>query len=199
MEPLHLIVGLGNPGADYAKTRHNAGFLVVETLAARWKSDWNNERKFVSRVAKAGYHGKKVLLCEPQTFMNLSGEAVGGLMNFYQLPLTQLVVVVDDADLPLGEIRLRPGGSSGGHHGLESIEQHLATREFARLRIGIGRKDGARQITNYVLGKFEKTEHEVLEKVLERTVSQIECWLDAGIQKAMSQFNGAISPKNEDQ
>jgi PTH1 family peptidyl-tRNA hydrolase len=120
-------------------------------------------------------------------------------MNFYQLPLTQLVVVVDDADLPLGEIRMRPGGSSGGHHGLESIEQHLATREFARLRIGIGRKDGARQITNYVLGKFEKTEHEVLEKVLERAVSQIDCWLDAGIQKAMSQFNGAVSPKKEDQ
>jgi PTH1 family peptidyl-tRNA hydrolase len=199
MEPLHLIVGLGNPGADYAKTRHNAGFLVVETLAGRWKSDWTNERKFASRVAKGGYDGKKVLLCEPQTFMNLSGEAVGGLMNFYQLPLMQLVVVVDDADLPLGEIRLRPGGSSGGHHGLESIEQHLATREFARLRIGIGRKDGARQITNYVLGKFEKTENEVLEKVLERAVSQIECWLGAGIQKAMSQFNGAVSPKNEDQ
>lgn len=199
MEPLHLIVGLGNPGADYAKTRHNAGFLLVEKLAAQWKGEWANERKFAARIARAGHAGKKILLCEPQTFMNLSGEAVGGLTKFYQLPLAQLVVVVDDADLPLGEIRLRPGGSSGGHHGLESIEQHLATREFARLRIGIGRKDGARQITGHVLGKFDADENRVLGQVLERAANQLECWLDAGIQKAMSQFNGAISPKKEDQ
>lgn len=199
MEPLHLIVGLGNPGADYAKTRHNAGFLLVEKLAMQWKSGWTNERKFASRIAKATHNGKKILLGEPQTYMNLSGEAVGSLTSFYQLPLTQLMVVVDDADLPLGEIRLRPGGSSGGHHGLESIEQHLATREFARLRIGIGRKDGGRQITGHVLGKFDAAESAVLETVLERAAGQIECWLDAGIQKAMSQFNGAASPKNEDQ
>jgi len=130
--------------------------------------------------------------------MNQSGSAVQALTAYYKAPLGRLLVVLDDADLGLGEIRLRAQGSSGGHHGLESIEQHLATREFARLRIGIGRKDGARQITNYVLGKFEKTEHEVLEKVLERAVSQIECWLGAGIQKAMSQFNGVVSPTNEE-
>ncbi|HTV76235.1 MAG TPA: aminoacyl-tRNA hydrolase, partial [Candidatus Baltobacteraceae bacterium] len=155
MEQLHLIVGLGNPGAEYAKTRHNAGFLLVEKLATRWKTDWTNERKFRARIAKAGYNGRRVLLCQPQTFMNLSGETVGAVKDFYQLPLKQLMVAVDDADLPLGEIRLRAGGSSGGHHGLESIEQHLASREFARLRIGIGRKDGSREITNYVLGKFD--------------------------------------------
>jgi len=106
-------------------------------------------------------------------------------------------VAVDDADLPFGEIRLRPGGSSGGHHGLESIEQHLGSREFARLRIGIGRKDGARQITNYVLGKFEPAEQELLQKILERAANQVECWLAAGLQKAMSQFNGVIDSKNE--
>jgi len=194
MEPLHLIVGLGNPGADYAKTRHNAGFLLVEKLAEQRKSGWTNERKFVARVARGEKLGKKFLLAEPQTFMNLSGETVGGLVKFYQLPLAQLLVAVDDADLPLGEIRLRPGGSSGGHHGLESIEQHLGTREFARLRIGIGRRDGAREITNFVLGRFEAAETAVLEKVLERAANQIECWLDAGLQKAMSQFNGTISP-----
>ena len=191
---MHLIVGLGNPGADYAKTRHNAGFLLVEKLAEQGKAGWTNERKFVARVARGEKAGKKFLLAEPQTFMNLSGETVGALVKFYQLPLAQLLVTVDDADLPLGEIRLRPGGSSGGHHGLESIEQHLGTREFARLRIGIGRRDGTREITNFVLGKFDAAETAVLEKVLERAAGQIECWLDAGLQKAMSQFNGTISP-----
>ena len=194
---MHLIVGLGNPGAEYAQTRHNAGFLLVEKLAAQWKADWTNERKFKARMAKSERQGKRVLLCEPQTFMNLSGETVGDVAGFYQLPLPQLIVAVDDADLPFGEIRLRPGGSSGGHHGLESIEQHLGSREFARLRIGIGRKDGARQITNYVLGKFEPAEKELLEKILERAANQVECWLAAGLQKAMSQFNGVIDSKNE--
>ena len=198
MENVFLIVGLGNPGAEYAKTRHNAGFLLVEKLAAQWKTDWANERKFNARIAKAERSGKRILLCEPQTFMNLSGETVGALKDFYQLQLGQLLVMVDDADLPFGEIRLRPGGSSGGHHGLESIEQHLGSREFARLRIGIGRKDSAREITDYVLGKFEKSENELLEKVLERAAGQIDCWLESGLQKAMSQFNGVIGPKNEE-
>jgi PTH1 family peptidyl-tRNA hydrolase len=197
MENVFLIVGLGNPGAEYAQTRHNAGFLLVERLAAKWKCEWTGERKFKARIARAERGGKKVLLCEPQTFMNLSGETVGALVNFYQLPLKQTLVTVDDADLPFGEIRLRAGGSSGGHHGLESIEQHLASREFARLRIGIGRKDGAREITDYVLGKFEKAESELLDKVLERATNQVETWLEAGIERAMSQFNGVVDSTNE--
>ena len=165
MENLHLIVGLGNPGAEYAQTRHNAGFLLVEKLAVRWNAGWTNERKFKARVARAERNGDRVLLCQPQTFMNLSGEAVGALKNFYQLPpQSELLVAVDDADLPLGEIRLRAGGSSGGHHGLESIEQHLGTREFARLRIGIGRVDGAREITDHVLGRFDAARSRVAGK-----------------------------------
>ena len=192
MEDLHLIVGLGNPGADYAKTRHNAGFMLAELLAKRWKSDWSSERKFQSRIAKGGCGGKRIVLCEPQTFMNLSGEAVGALVKFHQLPHGKVLVVVDDADLPLGEIRLRPGGSSGGHHGLESIESHLGTREFARLRIGIGRKDGTREITGHVLGKLGATEMAVMEKVLARAAGQVECLLAHGLQKAMSQFNGVL-------
>jgi peptidyl-tRNA hydrolase, PTH1 family len=198
MEPLHLIVGLGNPGAEYAKTRHNAGFLLVENLATKWKCDWANERKFRARIAKAEYDGKRILLCQPQTFMNLSGETVGALKNFYQLPLARILVAMDDADLPLGAIRLRPNGSSGGHHGLESVEQHLASREFARLKIGIGREDGSREITNHVLGKFDSAENELLGKVLNRATGQIECWLDAGIKKAMNQFNGVVDSKNEE-
>jgi PTH1 family peptidyl-tRNA hydrolase len=191
MENIFLIVGLGNPGADYAKTRHNAGFLLVEKLAAKWKCDWANEKKFRARIAKTEGNCKRILLCEPQTFMNLSGETVGALKKFYQLPLAQILIAADDADLPVGTIRLRANGSSGGHHGLESIEQHLTSREFARLKIGIGRKDGLREITNHVLGKFDSAENELMEKVLERAVSQIENWLDAGIEKAM-QLNGSV-------
>lgn len=197
MESVHLIVGLGNPGAEYAKTRHNAGFLLVEKLAVKWKSDWSNERKFAARVAKTERSGKRVLLCQPQMFMNLSGQTVGALTKYYQLPLNQVLVAVDDADLPFGEIRLRISGSSGGHHGLESIEQHVASREFARLRIGIGRQDGAREITNFVLGRFEEAENAMLEKVLDRASDQVECWLDGGIQKAMNQFNGVVDSTNE--
>jgi PTH1 family peptidyl-tRNA hydrolase len=198
MENLHLIVGLGNPGAEYAKTRHNAGFTLVELLAARWKADWANERRFSARVARAECNGVRVLLCQPQTYMNLSGEAVGALVNFYQLPLTGLLVVVDDADLPLGEIRLRANGGSGGHHGLESIGQHLGSGDFARLRLGIGRAAGAREITDHVLGRFDAGEAAKMEMVLGRAADQLECWLAAGIEKAMNQFNGVVDSANED-
>ncbi len=201
MENMYLIVGLGNPGADYAQTRHNAGFLLVERLAEHWRANWEVERKFQSRVAKAQRDGRRVLLMQPQTFMNLSGEAVSAVSGFYRVPPAQVLVAVDDADLPLGEIRLRPSGSSGGHHGLESMEQHLATREYPRLRIGIGRRDAAvREITGHVLGKFGADERELFAQVLAQAGEQIGCWLEAGIQKAMSQFNGPVKsqPQQKD-
>jgi len=191
MEDIFLIVGLGNPGAEYAGTRHNAGFWLVEKLAARWNCEWTNERKFRARMARTTRNGKRIFLCQPQTFMNLSGETVGAVMNFYRAPAAQLVVAADDADLPVGTLRLRPGGSSGGHHGLESVEQHLASREFARQKIGIGRKDGLREITGHVLGRFDAGESEVIKKVLDRAAVQVETWLDAGIEKAM-QLNGNV-------
>jgi len=198
MENLYLIVGLGNPGAEYARTRHNAGFLVADRLAERWQAGWTYEKKFNVRVASAQRNSRRVLLCEPQTYMNSSGEAVGAVVAFYRVPLSGLLVVVDDADLPLGEIRLRPGGSSGGHHGLESIEQHLGTRDYARLRIGIGRQQGARAIAGYVLGRFSSTEAPWVDRVLTVASDQAETWLEAGIAKAMSQFNGVVSdPANE--
>ncbi len=196
MENLYLIVGLGNPGAEYARTRHNAGFLVVERLAERWQASWNYEKKFNARLARAQCKGRRLLLCQPQTYMNSSGQTVGALMTFYQLPLTRLLVVVDDADLPLGGIRLRPGGSSGGHHGLESIERRLGTRDYARLRIGIGRQEAARQITAHVLGKFNSTETASVDKVLNAASEQVETWLEAGIQQAMSQFNRVPSDRD---
>lgn len=197
MEHLRLIVGLGNPGAEYAQTRHNAGFLLADALAARWRARWSLERKFQSRLARCGRGESRVLLCQPQTFMNASGEAVAALMRFYQATPAGLLVVVDDADLPLGEIRLRPGGGSGGHHGLESLAQHLGTQMFARLRIGIGRRSGrsgAREITGHVLGRFDADEAAALDEVLRAAADQVECWLDAGIQKAMNSFNGVVVP-----
>ena len=193
MENLYLIVGLGNPGAEYARTRHNAGFMVTERLAKRWRAEWTAARRFKARLARCQREGRRVVLCQPQTFMNASGQAVGAVVDFYQVPLQRLLVVVDDADLPLGGLRLRPGGSGGGHHGLESIEQRLGAREYARLRVGIGRQNGARQITGYVLSRFDSTEAALMDKVLTVAADQAETWLAAGIQKAMSQFNGLVA------
>jgi PTH1 family peptidyl-tRNA hydrolase len=189
---LYLIVGLGNPGKEYARTRHNAGFIVVDQLAKRWRADWKNEKKFGARIARAELSERQVLLCEPQTFMNSSGESVAAVVNFYQIALARVLVILDDADLPLGQVRLRPSGSSGGHHGLESIEQHLGLRDYARLRIGIGRTAGPREITDHVLGRFNSTEAELADKVFAVATDQAECWLNDGIQKAMNQFNGTI-------
>jgi PTH1 family peptidyl-tRNA hydrolase len=194
MENLRLIVGLGNPGREYAHTRHNAGFMVLDRLAERWKTRWAREKKFVARIAKANWNSERLILCEPETFMNASGEAVGTLMAFYRVPVDRLLVVVDDADLPVGEIRLRARGSSGGHHGLESIEQHLATREFARLRIGIGRgQTTVRQITGHVLAEFSRAERDLMDEVVARACDQIECWTQDGILQAMNRYNGVIA------
>ena len=192
MDNLHLIVGLGNPGAEYRRTRHNVGFAVVEKLAERWRAGWSTEKKFQAWLARGEREGRRVVLCRPQTYMNASGEAVQAVSGFYDVAPALVLVVVDDADLPLGHLRLRPRGSSGGHHGLESIERHLGTREYPRLRIGIGRLEGAREITGHVLGRFNSTEAAVVDKVLTVAADQAEAWLTAGIQKAMSQFNGAV-------
>jgi peptidyl-tRNA hydrolase, PTH1 family len=193
MESLRLIAGLGNPGAKYARTRHNVGFQLVERLAKQWQAAWKADKKFHANISRVERNSGPVILCEPQTFMNASGEAIGPLVNFYQVPFKQIVVAVDDADLPLGQIRMRMRGSSGGHHGLESIEKHLGTQDFARLRIGIGRTaDGQREITDYVLAPFSAAETILMDKVLMTAAEQIECWLNFGIEKAMSQFNGAV-------
>jgi PTH1 family peptidyl-tRNA hydrolase len=194
LENLLLIAGLGNPGPDYAATRHNIGFVLVERLAARWNAGWDARKRFNARLARLEREGQKVILCQPQTFMNASGEAVGAVARFYQLPPARTLIVLDDADLALGQIRLRPEGSSGGHHGLESIERQLGTRAYPRLRLGIGRRaDDDREITDYVLGRFSTAELKVMEEVLDRACQQVECWLSAGIQTAMNRFNGAVT------
>jgi peptidyl-tRNA hydrolase, PTH1 family len=200
MDLLYLIAGLGNPGSEYALTRHNAGFLAVERFGAKYLAEWKRESRFRARVARMAAGPNKVVLCEPETFMNLSGEAIAPLAGFFKVPTNRILVLVDDADLPLGQIRMRAEGSSGGHHGLESIEKNLGTRSFARQRIGIGRTERqGREIAGHVLGKFTADERELLERVLEQAVAQIDCYLAAGIEKAMSQFNGAVAPAKKEE
>ena len=194
MDNVHLIVGLGNPGREYAQTRHNCGFMVLDRFAERCRVSLKTETRFRSRVGRAEFKGKPLMLCEPQTYMNESGVAVQAVATFFRVPVEQVMVVVDDADLALGGIRMRGMGSSGGHHGLESIEQHFGTRDFGRLRIGIGRRtEGQREITDYVLGRFEKAELPLMDLVFERACEQIECWLTTGLAKAMNNFNGMVN------
>lgn len=195
MEPAYLIVGLGNPGRDYARTRHNAGFMLTDRLLAEWGAAWREERAFTARLARAKCAGRTCWLCQPLTYMNASGEAVKAVMSYYRLEAERLLVVVDDADLALGTVRMRPDGSSGGHHGLESVEQHLGTRGYARLRLGIGRRDDqGRQITGHVLGAFSPEEAQWFGLALDRAAEAVACWIESGVTAAMNRFNGAVTP-----
>jgi peptidyl-tRNA hydrolase, PTH1 family len=193
MANLHLMVGLGNPGEEYARTRHNAGFRLVEELARRWGADWDAGQAFRARLARASWAGRRVLLCQPLSFMNASGEVVRAVADYFEVAPARLLVALDDADLPLGEIRLRGQGGSGGHHGLESILQHLGSQQVARLRLGIGRlAEAGREITGHVLGRFSRAEAARFEQVLARAAGQAECWLEHGLAKAMNEFNGVV-------
>ncbi len=196
MEHLHRVVGLGNPGEEYVRTRHNAGFQVVEELARRWEASWDAGKAFRARLARASRGSRRVLLCEPLSFMNASGEVVRAVADYFAAAPGQVLVVLDDADLPLGEIRLRGQGGSGGHHGLESVLQHLGSQRVARLRLGIGRRDDAgRELTGHVLGQFSRDEARLFGQVLARVADQAECWLEHGLQKAMNEFNGVVDPE----
>lgn len=199
MENLYLIVGLGNPGRAYMQTRHNAGFTVVDRLGAGWGASWQLKRDFKSRIARVTMEGQRVLLAQPQTYMNLSGQAVAGLVAYYRVGLERMLVILDDADLPVGALRLRPRGSSGGHHGLESIEAQLGTRDYPRLRVGIGgRGDGPREISGHVLGRFNAGEAEWMERVFRRAAEQAMCWLREGVSVAMTRYNGMVQQTEQE-
>lgn len=194
MKRRYLIAGLGNPGAEYAYTRHNAGFMLADRLASRWGWRWRLEKKFFAELAEGVVAGRSVMLCKPQTFMNCSGESVGPLTGFHKIQPADVLVVVDDADLPLGTVRMKPEGSPGGHHGLESVEEHLGTRGFPRVRLGIARpKQAVRDIAGHVLGRFTADECVIWEKVLDRAVEQAETWLSDGAAKAMNLYNGPVT------
>jgi len=185
---MKIVVGLGNPGAEYENHRHNVGFMVLDRFARKHGFEFA-QKKFRAQVAEGFLGGEKVLLARPMTFMNLSGESVGPLVSFFKIPLDSLLVVADDLDIPLGEIRIRPKGGSGGHNGLKSVIRHLGTQEFPRLRVGIGRPPGNMDPADYVLQPFSPDEMPVVQQVLETAVSAVETWLLEGIEAAMNRFN----------
>ena len=183
---MNLIVGLGNPGLKYARNRHNVGFMVLDRLARAEHAEFQRQR-FNAKLTEIKLDGKRVLLAKPQTFMNLSGTAVAKLAGFYQLPHSSLLIVYDDLDLPLGRLRLRAEGSSGGHHGMESIINALGS-DIPRLRIGIGRPDPEHDV-GHVLGNFHDDEQVLLDDVLTRAENGLRVWVRDGIVKAMNETN----------
>jgi peptidyl-tRNA hydrolase, PTH1 family len=196
MTETFLIVGLGNPGREYRETRHNIGFLLLDRLALKLNT---RLRRLQSRalVASVPYSlnraepgGRKIVLAKPQTFMNLSGQSVRGLIRFYKLPLTNLLIVHDDLDLPTGTIRIRPDGGSAGQKGIASILERLGTDEFARLRLGIGRPPGQMQAPDYVLQEFSNPEKTIVSETLDRAVEAVLTFITEGLDAAMNKYNG---------
>lgn len=191
MADLYLIIGLGNPGARYENTRHNIGFRAVERFAARHGLSFGKiEHK--AQTASGTSLGQRVLLAKPQTFMNVSGDSVQPLASFYKVPPERMIVVADDLDLPLGTVRLRKSGSSGGQNGLKSILQRLGTQDIPRVRLGIGRPPGRMDPADYVLSAWKGDEAIIAVEMQDRAVAAIETWLRDGIELAMSRFNGVV-------
>jgi PTH1 family peptidyl-tRNA hydrolase len=183
-----LIVGLGNPGKAYDRTRHNVGFALVEKLAAKHGLHFRSLAKFKGLLAEGMIGEDPVLVLMPHTFMNLSGEAVALVMHYFQIDLSRLLIVADDVALPLGQLRIRINSGSGGHNGLKSVEESLATQRYARLRVGVGdREEG--DLAEHVLSRFSSEEEKLIPDVLERGVQAVEIWLDKGITSAMNHTN----------
>lgn len=184
-----LIVGLGNPGAEYEKTRHNAGFMAVDLLAD--KEDFKfTKRKFNGVCGEFKLKDKRILVLKPETFMNNSGTAVAAAKNFYKIPLENIIILCDDMMLDVGKIRIRRKGSHGGHNGIRDIIQHLGTEEFARIKIGVGKKPRPDyDVISWVLGKFPQELSEDLEKSIERSVKAIKEIISRGIDSAMNKYN----------
>ncbi len=186
----YLIVGLGNPGREYAKTRHNIGFRCVDAIAAAAGMTFSRKQS-KALIADGIIAEKKVLLAKPQTYMNLSGESVRSLVAFYKIPLSNLLVISDDMDLPAGTLRIREKGGAGGQKGLKSVIEHLGTQDFARMRIGVGRPPGRMDPVDYLLQDFGKDEEAELPEVVERAVRAVETWLRFGLAIMMTRFNGS--------
>ncbi len=189
-QQIKLIAGLGNPGARYAKSRHNVGFMVADRFANAHEMKFLR-RRFNADVAEGEVAGTRVMVIKPRTFMNSSGEAVGKFFAFYKVAPHDLLVIYDDLDLPLGRLRLRSRGSAGGHHGMESIIASIGTTDFPRVRIGIGRPNPDADI-DHVLGEFGPDELRVMDETLERAARGVDAWLTDGIAKAMNEFNSRV-------
>ncbi len=186
-----LLVGLGNPGREYRETRHNVGFMAVDRLCASFGIKLSRlQSKALTGSGQWASH--KIVLAKPQTFMNLSGQAVSSLLRFYKVPLPQLLVIHDDIDLPVGTLRIRPDGGSAGQRGLASIIQQLGTQEFPRLRIGVGRPPGQKEAADYVLKGFTSSDQELITIVLDRAVDAARIFIEHGLEMAMNQYNGSL-------
>ncbi|MFA6076228.1 MAG: aminoacyl-tRNA hydrolase [Negativicutes bacterium] len=181
-----LIVGLGNPGKRYETTKHNVGFMAVDLLADNWGGIWKSKGN--CRIAeRSGVN--KILLLKPQTFMNLSGEAVREVCDFYKIAREDVLVIFDDLDLPPGGLKARQSGSAGGHNGIKSIIQHLGSQEFARLKIGIGKAPAKWRGADWVLGGFDSDNWKLVEPIIRRAAAAAEYWLENGIMATMNEFN----------
>ena len=189
MSGLKVIVGLGNPGRQYHGTRHNVGYAVVDLLAESPNAG-RFQSRFQAQVAELVKEGLKLLLVKPETYMNLSGRSVRQLLDFYQLPMEDLLVVCDDINLPLGKLRARARGTHGGHNGLRDIQNHLGTTEYARLRIGVGAppEEGA---VDYVLGRFRSSERDVINEAIRTAAQAVIVWANRGIDACMNEFNAS--------
>jgi len=193
---LQLVVGLGNPEPKYDRTRHNIGFVAIDRLATLWGGSWKEQRKFqglFTEVPAPKSGGGTIKLLKPLTYMNLSGQSIRAVMDWYKLPPESVLIIYDDMDLPFGKLRLRGSGSAGGHNGLKSAIAHLGTDKFPRLRVGIGKADPSRDTISHVLGKFAPEEAGLLTAVLQLVTEAVEVSLKDGLDKAMNVYNNKVA------
>lgn len=188
-----IIVGLGNPGPQYAATRHNAGWMVVDELARRWSAP-SSRKRMNAQISEVRRNGDRIVLVMPQTFMNESGKAVREIMSWYKVSPQNTLIIVDDLDIRFGQLRVRPNGSAGGHNGLKSIFRDTGSQEFPRVRVGIGRpRSASGHAVGHVLSKFSKEEAADLPKVINTSADAVEMWLDQGLLATMNAINGIPS------
>ncbi|ASW53476.1 aminoacyl-tRNA hydrolase [Plantactinospora sp. KBS50] len=187
-----LVVGLGNPGRDYAGNRHNVGFMVVDLLAERMRTRFGRHRRAVAEVAEGrlGIGGPRLVLMKPMTFMNLSGGPVAALARFYKVPIGQIVAVHDELDIPYGQLRLKCGGGEGGHNGLRSMSKSLGTKDYLRVRFGIGRPPGRQDPADFVLTDFSTVERKELDFLVDRAADAVESVLARGLEWTQNAYHG---------
>ena len=185
---MKIVVGLGNPGSKYQQTRHNVGFDVLSCIAQRYDIG-RPKAKFNAEVAEITIKNEKTVLVSPLTFMNLSGQSVKAAIDFYKVELSDLLIICDDINLDVGRLRFKPSGSAGGQNGLKDIINRLATNQFSRLRIGVGRVPPRWDASDFVLGKFAPQDRELVDKAIRRSADAVEVWVALGVQTAMNQYN----------
>lgn len=189
-----LVVGLGNPGREYSANRHNVGFMVADVLAARVGARWGRHRRAAAEVGEgrlgAGLGTPRIILVKPLTYMNLSGDAVGGIAQFYKVPIERIVAIHDELDIPFDDIRIKRGGGEGGHNGLRSMSRSLGSKEYARIRFGVGRPPGRMDPAAYVLANFTSVERKELDFLVDRAADVAEAVVQHGVEWAQNTYHG---------